>query len=248
MQALRQLGGGFFIGLLSIVLVIGGISLALTESNATPQPTPTIRPVEFASPAFTVTSPVSVNSNPTSPAPASPTSNVACSIPTGWIPLTVNATDTLYSIAQRYGTSVEEINEKNCLNFVNPPSGSIIYVPSIPTKVVAQCGPPSGWVKTHSVKAGENLYRIALSYRITYPQLQAGNCMGTSTVILVGQLLWVPNVPTSTPLATLTNTITQTPTNTAVNTPDFSTPSATLIVTASPSSTPSITPLPESSP
>ena len=43
MQALRQLGGGVILALLSVMLVIGGISLALAEAlppQATPTPIP----------------------------------------------------------------------------------------------------------------------------------------------------------------------------------------------------------------
>lgn len=252
MKTLRQMGSGFIIGAISLLLVIGGISLSLAETSApalppTPSPIPTTFAVEFASPLPSPTLPPAI---PTGTPISSPTATLAlaqattaCTVPSNWIPISVGSNDTLYSIAERYNTTVEELNQKNCLNLQNPAPGAVLYVPAVPTKVVVPCGPPAGWVKRHVVQAGENLFRIALSYGITYPQLQAGNCMGTSTTIFIGQVLWVPNVPTRTPTITITSTTNfSTPTNTATKTPDFSTPTATFIVTASP--VPTSTPTP----
>ncbi|HSO10859.1 MAG TPA: LysM peptidoglycan-binding domain-containing protein [Anaerolineales bacterium] len=244
MKALHQMGSGFIIGTISLLLVIGGISLSLAETSAqplqpTPSPIPTSFAVEFASPLPSPTLPPAI---PTYVPTLMPSATIAqaqatsvCIVPSNWIPITVSANDTLYSIAERYNTTVEELNQKNCLNLRNPAPGMLLYVPAVPTKAVVPCGPPAGWVKRHVIQPGENLFRIALSYGITYPQLQAGNCMGKSTTIFVGQVLWVPNVPTLTPTITITSTTDfSTPTHTATNTPDFSTPTSTFIVTLSP--------------
>lgn len=266
MKVLRQMGSGFIIGAVSLLLVIGGISLSLAETSApplppTPSPLPTIFAVEFASPLPSPTFPLVFPADTAVPtftatlalAQAQPT---ACLPPSNWIPITVGANDTLYSIADRYNTTVEDLNLRNCLNLQNPAAGAVIYVPAVPTRVVVPCGPPAGWVKRHVVQRGENLFRIALAYGITYPQLQAGNCMGGSTTIFVGQVLWVPNVPTRTPAVTVTASPTSTvnfstPTQTASVTPDFSTPTATFVPTSSPvppTQTPSLTPLPSPTP
>jgi len=262
MKALRQMGSGFIIGAISLLLVIGGISLSLTETSGaslppTPSPIPTTFAVEFASPFPTQNIPTAApTQTPLLVASATQAVQAACAIPSGWILITVGAGEDLNTIAQRYNTTTDELNQKNCLNFVNPAPGTTIYVPAVPTKVVVQCFPPNSWVKKHVVRAGENLFRIAISYGITYPQLQAGNCMGASTTIFAGQLLWVPNVSTITPLPptkTSTVAVTNTPVSTSTNTPDFSTPTrtftptSTFIVTSSPvpaTVTPSITPLP----
>lgn len=260
MKALRQMGSGFIIGAISLILVIGGISLALTESSATlPQPTvlpslsPTTFAVEFSSPVATQNIPTTIPTatpttivNTTAPAP--------CNIPGGWISIVVGANDTLYSIAERYKTTADNLLNGNCLNSTTEVTvGSSIYVPPVPTVTVIPCGPPASWIKAYSVKSGDNLYRISLLYRTTVKELQSANCMGSSTNINVGQVLWVPNVPTSTPAVTNTNTpvpATATPTKTSTVTPDFSTltPTATFIVTSSPSSTPSLTPFPSETP
>lgn len=236
MKALRQMGSGFIIGVISLLLVIGGISLSLAETSApslppTPSPIPTTFAVEFASPLPSPTQFVETSTETSTPTPtmtlAQPTS---CVIPAGWVSTTVRANDTLYSIAERYKTTADILDQNNCLNNIPPAVGAVLYVPPVPTVTVIPCGPPASWVRAHIVKAGENLFRISLLYRTSVAQLQRANCMGSSTIIHVGQLLWVPNVPTSTPGIT----VTATPTNTLTRTPDFSTPTATFIVTSSP--------------
>jgi LysM repeat protein len=178
-----------------------------------------------------------------------PTVAVVCTPPTGWIAVIVNINDTIYSLSQRYNTTPENLSAKNCLTSLNLTAGTLIYVPPVPaTARVIPCGPPAGWVKTYTVQVGDNLYRIALSYGITYQQLQAGNCMGSSVLIYAGQKLWVPNIPTLTPIPGVTiipTFVTKTPTVTpsfTVIPPTEVPPSATstFIVTV----TPSITPLP----
>ena len=240
MKVLRQMGAGLIIGVVSLLLVIGGISLSLAETAAppsppTPSPIPTIFAVEFASPLPSPTLfilPTSELPTSTSIPTFTPAQAATCTIPGGWIPITVGVNDTLYSIAERYKTTADILNASNCLNNIAPATGSIVYVPPVPTVTVIPCGPPSTWVRAHSVKPGENLYRISLLYRTTVPVLQTANCMGSSTIIHVGQVLWVPNVPTSTPGITITPTrtntqISSTPTSTASRTPDFSTPTNT---------------------
>jgi len=245
MKALRQMGSGFIIGIFSLLLVIGGISLALAETSApTPPPTPTPFPttfsVEFASPIPSPTQPLTVSTDTSTPLPIATAvvqATAVCTVPSGWLPITVGANDTLYTIAERYKTTADILDANNCLGNTIPAPGQILYVPPVPTVTVIPCGPPSSWIKAHSVKAGENLYRISLLYRTTVARLQSANCMGSSTIIHIGQLLWVPNVATSTPAITITNTPvppTSISTNTATVTPDFSTPTSTFIVTSSP--------------
>jgi len=270
MQALRQLGGGIIIALVSIVLVIGGISLALAES-ASPLETPTQAPPAVQLSFSTPTAPSVLSQTETPTATAFPTSTIsipptACTPPSGWFQTIVGSNDTIYTLAQRYNTSEEALKNANCLTSLEVQPGNVLYVPPVPTVYVIPCGPPAGWVKTHLVQAGDNLFRIALSYGITVPQLQAGNCMGSSITIYAGQRLWVPNIPTLTPVPGVTiipnfptSTASQTPTNTTVPTSTLPpTITSTFIATASPvptatqtstpppinTQTPSITPFP----
>jgi LysM repeat protein len=215
MQTLRQLGGGVLVAIFSVILVIGGIFISLAEnlpSPATPTQIPPTFPQSFPTPtATTVTSLPSETTTqtviPSETASSLPTLTflpTSCAPPSGWIRVTVATGDTVYSLAQRYKTSAESLSAANCLSAVEVPAGYTLYVPPVPTVTIIPCGPPAGWVKNYIVKPGDNLYRIALSYGITYPQLQRANCMGSSTTIYTGQRLWVPNIPTRTPVPGIT--------------------------------------------
>ena len=224
MRALREMSGGLIVAVLSLLLVVGGISLSLAENKPLEQPTPTPLPPIVATsielPTFT---PIIANTNtlevPTQTATQTFTAlpsatlavSVVCNPPAGWIQITVRSSDTLYTIAERYKTTTDILNASNCLNNTFPAVGSRLFVPPVPTVTVIPCGPLVGWIKGYTVKPGDNLYRISLLYRTTVARLQRANCMGSSTTIYVGQVLYVPNVPTSTPIITFPPTSTFTP-------------------------------------
>lgn len=251
MQALRQMGGGVLIAFVSLLLVIGGISMALAENSMSRPPTPTSLPPPTLPPQlFAPTSvAISTTETPTTTATVTPSPSAtlllaptACPPPAGWIQIVVGANDTLYTLAEKYKTTAESLSAANCLTTFEPPAGSLVYVPPVPTVTVIPCGPPAGWVRTHVVQPGENLFRIALSYGVTVQQLQRANCMGTATIIYVGQRLWVPNVPTRTVVVTSTptTTATSTPSQTVTSTPS-QTATSTFIATATePTATPPI--------
>ena len=254
MQALRQLGGGVIIAIVSVVLVLGGIFLSLAETlpePATPTQIPPTLPLSFPTPTTSLATltPFLLIETPTVTQTASPSPTIlslpirpACTPPAGWILVLPSAGDTIYSLAQRYKTSAENLSAANCLTSFDLPAGLALYVPPVPTVTVIPCGPPAGWVKTHTVQPGDNLFRIALSYGISYPQLQRGNCMGSSTTIYAGQRLWVPNIPTRTPVpgqTTIPDFPTETPLPTATTAPPTNTP--TIPPTATPTSIPTAT-------
>ena len=260
MQALRQMGGGVLIAIISLLLVVGGISLSLAETKPPQQPTP-LPPVIIVTSLEQPTSTlILVNTNTVEPPPTltatvMPSATLAvpvvCNPPAGWLQIVINTNDTLYTIAERYKTTAEILSANNCLGNTLPAAGSLLYVPPVPTVTVIPCGPYSGWIKAYSVQPGDNLYRISLLYRTTVPQLQIANCMGSSITIYTGQLLWVPNVPTSTPGITVVPTFNSvTPSLTPL-------PTSTFIVTESPvptntsvpaTATASITPFPSATP
>lgn len=103
------------------------------------------------------------------------------------------------------------------------------------------CGAPYGW-NQYTVKTGDTLFSISKNYQTTVLKLQIANCMGSSTRIITGSKLWVPNNPTITPTKTGVPTATDkpAPTNTkapaATNTPS-STATATATATATPTAT-----------
>jgi len=230
--------------------------LALAESlpaPSTPTQIPATLPLSFPTPTITA-SPIQ-SETPTATQTATPLATdtvlnilvtpTACTPPVGWIRIIAGAADTIYSIAQRYKTTAESLSAANCLLSAELPAGYALYVPPVPTVTVIPCGPPIGWVRTHIVQPGDTLFRIALSYGTTYPQLQRANCMGSSTIIYAGQRLWVPNVPTRTPIPGTTNVPDlPTSTNTSLPVATTVTPSSTLPPTETFTVTPSPTAIP----
>ncbi|HEX9386966.1 MAG TPA: LysM peptidoglycan-binding domain-containing protein [Anaerolineales bacterium] len=263
MQAWRQLGGGVIVAIFSVILVIGGIFLSLAEtlpSPATPTLIPPTFPLSFPTPTATIVAilpseTLTETVLPSETASGLPTASqivlqpTSCTPPSGWIRVIVATGDTVYALAQRYKTSAESLSAANCLSAVEVPAGYALYVPPVPTVTVIPCGPPAGWVKNYIVQPGDTLFRIAVSYNITYPQLQRGNCMGSSTTIYTGQRLWVPNVPTRTPVPGITiiptfPSETSLPTVTIVPPTDIPTEPATTIPPATFTQTTPITPNP----
>lgn len=254
MKPLRQLSVGIIIGLVSAVLVVGGIFLSLAEtfpSLATPTQIPPTLELNF--PTITPSLAGAQSETPTATPTATQIAGFASSSPTicapppaGWIQISVTAGDTVYSIAQRYRTTTEILSAANCLSTLELPAGYLLLVPPVPATVtVIPCGPPFGWVRAYIVQPDDNLFRISISYGTTVPQLQRANCMGSSITIFPGQRLWVPNVPTRTPgitvvpdLPTATNTsqpivTTEIPTST-----ELPTATASLIATTAVPPTP----------
>jgi LysM repeat protein len=149
-----------------------------------------------------------------------------CPQPAGWSTITVRSGDTLDSLAGRYNTTPELLARANCLVGTTLFPGSQLYVPAPPpVQPTIPCGPPSGWVLGYSVAQGDTLYHISQMFGVSVYQLQLANCMLYSTLIHPGQRLYVPYVPTNTPIPpTLTpippsETPTTAPTETATQPP-----------------------------
>jgi LysM repeat protein len=126
-------------------------------------------------------------------------------------------------LATRYGTTAEQLAQGNCLLTQNLVPGYGLYVPVSQANPIPNCGPYPGWIRTYFVQPGDTLFHIALLYRTSVDALEFANCRADSK-ILVGEQLWVPNVPTVTPAVTYL--------------PDFGTP------TEAPTEPLTLTPLP----
>lgn len=199
MQGLKQIGLAIAVAVVSLGVVLGGLSLALSE-NVTPPPaaTSTLWLPTFAefitpsgtSPALpTLTSAATLAPEATATLPPPPAS---CTPPSGWVGVTVGVNDTLEGMALRYHTTAQALSQGNCLLTPSLITGSLLFVPPLPASTPIPCGAPFGWVR-YSVQPGDTLYHIASMYGITTSQLQQANCLGFSTNIRVGQLLWIPN-------------------------------------------------------
>lgn len=258
-QALQQLGASFLFGILSILLIIGGLTTALAEKSINQPPTPKITktslPTRDTQTGFTETpvssglvpSPSSMPGSPTNTLTATLPPSTVCPAPAGWSSYIVQPGDTLESLAGRYNTTPATLKEKNCLVSNDLLPDTRLYMPPYPTATPIPCGAPASWILRYTVQAGDNLYRIGLKYRVSVAQLQQANCLGYSTRIKVGQILKVPNVPTSTPETTATATPSKTPspTLTPSNTPTIESPTplpATETFTPTPTNTATETP------
>jgi LysM repeat protein len=251
MKEFRQVLLGILAALVSVTLLVGSLSLTLMEGGLrqafAPSVTFTSTIISFqtltASPFISMTagpSPIiSLTLTPSyTPSPMS-FENSACSHPPGWEPYAVWPGDTLDVLAAKYNTSVENLIAGNCLMSTMLLLPMILYVPGPPpTPTPTPCLPPPGW-GYYTVQPGDTLYHIAMLFSTTYPNLQAANCMD-STVIWVGQQLYVPNVPTITADVTFTPVPPPpgTPTPTPPLPPDTPTPTEYIPPTDTPTNPP----------
>lgn len=86
--------------------------------------------------------------------------------------------DNLYSIARKYGTTVDN------LKFINNLSSNLL---SIGQKLLV----PKNSLKTYVVKSGDTLYKIALDNNVGVTELINLNEL-TTTNLSVGQVLYLP--------------------------------------------------------
>jgi LysM repeat protein len=238
-QTARQALGALFLGLALLVLVGGMLVLIFVQSNqfSAPVLAPTVQPTQTVAPA-TVIVPIvtdvfvpeipTVEIVPFTPIPA------VCPPPEGWIAINILEGDSLSSLSARYGVTVAQLQQRNCLtsDVALLPPGTIFYVPAGATRTPQACGAPFGWIR-YTVQPGDTLFHLSWLYNTTIAELQRANCLGTSQLIRAGEVLFVPNVATRTVTATVTATMTASATNT-----ETPAPSATDTETAIPSNTP----------
>ncbi len=288
MKPFRSLISGILVALLCTLMVFGALSIALSEGGVSlPADEPTQVVPEMASPTIPPTAVPNTSAPGTSTvsmiqtltatptlrmATITPTTSVCPPPPAGWEAYTILPGDTLADLALTHQVPTAQIITVNCLLSETLMPGTYIYLPrAIPTATLAftvtltstrtpiPCGPPSNWV-TYIVQPGDTLFKLSLDFGVSVSALQFANCMGSSTLIIAGQHLKVPNVPTRTPTPTATDrppsrtdtpipshTPTLSPTHTPVNTFTPTTvPSDT--PTTIPTATASNTPIPPASP
>lgn len=200
----------------------------------------------------------------------------SCPVPAGWTSVMTQLGDTLESLALMYQVSPSEIAQANCLASEQlalapgiflfmpvptvAPQATLFQITEIPvthqkpisTATRYVCGAPAGWV-SYRVRSGDTLYSLSRLTGVSIYQIQQANCLGSSTLIVTGQSLYLPFIPafpTLTPLPTWTVTIpSPTPTFILVPTATVVIPSATAPVilptdtnTPEPSATHTLTP------
>ncbi len=113
-------------------------------------------------------------SNNTNPTPTTPNQNI----------YTVQKGDSLWAIANKYGTTVDNIKKTNNLSSDNLSIGQSLIIPS--TSV------PSQTEITYTVKKGDSLWLIANKYDTTVEKIKSTNNL-TSNNLSIGQILIIPS-------------------------------------------------------
>ena len=227
----------FLVGILaaglSVVIVMGSILLALSESSQ-PQSIaayPTLESIDLFTPTTGITE-IGIPSDtatkipsktPTLTATNSPTLvstavqttiEISCEPPPGWTPYSVKSNDTLNKLAAAYGIYPQDLADANCLVESRLVPGSTLYLPPLQeTATIISCGAPSHWV-IYVVQPGDTLFSIARRVNISVYQLKYANCL-TSDYIRSGQQLYVPYLPLPIASPTFITETTQPPIETA---------------------------------
>lgn len=122
-----------------------------------------------------------------------PTKNIEI----GYKEYEVKAGDSLYSIAQKFNTTVNDIIKENNLQTTILSVGQILKIPTSKTETlpdtIKECfgeGYMEPKYETYTVKRGDNLYDIARKYNTTVIHLMDLNNL-TSTNLQIGQVLKV---------------------------------------------------------
>ena len=102
---------------------------------------------------------------------------------------TVQKGDSLYSIANRYNTTVDKLINYNNLSSTNLSIGQQLLIP-VEDKTED--------TTTYTVKSGDTLYKIAERYNTTVTDIMALNNLKTS-ILSIGQVLKIPQKSTTLP-------------------------------------------------
>jgi len=102
---------------------------------------------------------------------------------------TVKSGDSLWSIANKYNTSVDEIKKLNNLTSNNLSIGQVLKLPSQNTSNTD--------IVTYTVKSGDSLWNIAGRYNTTVDEIKSLNNL-TNNNLSIGQVLTLPSSGTNT--------------------------------------------------
>jgi len=123
------------------------------------------------------------------PAPGSPTATPG--VPSGGTTYTVQAGDNLYRIGLKFGIPWTTIQSYNNLASTLIYVGQVLQIPGSGSVVPTANPTLMPGNTTHTVVAGQNLFRIGLMYGVQWPAIMAHNGL-TSTLIYPGQVLKIP--------------------------------------------------------
>jgi LysM repeat protein len=195
---------GIIAGLMAVSLIGGGLYLRSRETA------PTLEPTTPPVPTATETLPPSVTPTPRPPT-NTPTPTVPPTLPNTAVPptkYTVRSGDTLASIAERFSTTVEKIQQFNNLTddviqvgqaLLIPASGSTPNPTNTPAPTTTFVPGPTPGTVLHVVQSGDTLLGISLKYGVSMNIIQKANDIQDAESIRAGQQLVIPIGPTGTP-------------------------------------------------
>ena len=105
----------------------------------------------------------------------------------------VKSGDSLYSIARKYNTTVDEIKRLNNLSSNVLNIGQVLKIPSSES---SNTGSGTGTTNTYVVKSGDSLYSISRKYNTTVDEIKRLNNL-SSNVLNIGQVLKIPSSESS---------------------------------------------------
>lgn len=119
---------------------------------------------------------------------------IPMSVQEGYIQYTVSSGDTLYAIARRYDTTVDEIKKLNNLTSNTLQIGQILNIPTRKQEDFI----------SYVVQRNDTLYSIASQYNTTVNEIKQLNNL-TSNLLQIGQVLKIPTTSTDYIIYTVTN-------------------------------------------
>src|SRR5689334_10896097 len=119
MRPARDFTNALVIAIISVGLIVGALSISLVEFGQEEEPTPTSSLIPSPAP-LTATNTSSVTLATITPIFTSTllstsTQPVGCTIPSGWVQVTVQAGDTVEVVAARYRVAADDLRRGNCL-------------------------------------------------------------------------------------------------------------------------------------
>ena len=122
---------------------------------------------------------------------AGTTGSSSATPPTTTAQYTVQAGDTLASIAQKYNVDLTQLTNLNNAALIQ--TGEVLKIPAQPVPPSGSSGgTPAPATRTYTVKAGDTMYAIALKFGTTVQIIAAANNISNPNLISVGQVLIIP--------------------------------------------------------
>ncbi len=105
------------------------------------------------------------------------------------------------------GQIADPVSQFNLPGLLTSQDNSFLATPTSSTApLIVNCPLPDHWT-TYIVNPTDSLFRLSVVYGVSVDELQKVNCMGNKTVILPGQVIYIPYVPTNTPLVVPTTAV-----------------------------------------